>query len=291
MERMPTRILKFSNPTFDMEQTFTSGQCFRWNAHEGGGRYIGVVGGSILCMEARGACGYEVAVYGADMSDAALRRYLSLDVDYAVRQAVLARYDAFLKAAVASSGGIHLLRQDPFETLIAFILSGNNNIPKIKMSLEALCERFGEPIGTLEGRMYYAMPTAERLYAAGEDALSVRAIGYRKKAVYAACERIVTGKIDLEAPLSLSYELAREWFKAFYGVGDKIANCIVLFAYGKEEAFPVDTWVKKLLKVYYGVEKDHEAFIKSYFLEYPGYAQQLLFAHMRSSDRRGGSGA
>ena len=114
------------------------------------------------------------------------------------------------------------------------------------------------------------------------EALNVKAIGYRSKAVKLTCEAIVEENLDLSMPFKLSYESAQKWLMHFYGVGEKVADCVLLFAYKHDEAFPVDTWVKKVLGQLYDTHKNHSHFIREYFTAYAGIAQQYLFYYMRN---------
>lgn len=277
-----THHLEKSN--FDLFKTIDCGQCFRWS--HTGERFIGVVNKSILVIVEE-ASQYTVDVYGSPLSKSDLQHYFDLDTDYEPIYNVLMARDETLKKAVESGWGLRMMHQAPFETLISFILSSNNNIPKIKMTIEALAERFGEPLGTLEGQAFYAFPEVHPLAEASLEALNVKAIGYRAKSVSFTAKKIVEESLDLSVPFALTADAGRTWLKQFYGVGDKVADCILLFAYEKEEAFPIDTWVKKMLMTLYGVEKNHMDFIKHYFIAYPGVAQQLLFYYIRNIQNKG----
>jgi len=277
------KTIIINEPLFDIDKTLTCGQCFRFEKR--GDIYVGVVNRTVLAI-ALCEAGYSVDMYGEELSESEIRRYFDLDVDYAQILTSLSSIDDHMKEAVSFGSGIRLLNQDPFETLISFIISSNNNIPKIKMSIEALSEKFGSPIGMYDGLMYYAFPKVEALAEATEEALTVKAIGYRAKSVALTCRAIIEGSLDLLLPHVLTYAEAKIWLKQFYGVGDKVADCILLFAYGKTEAFPVDTWVKKMLGELYDVHKHYEGFIQSYFTVYPGIAQQYLFYYIRNLKNR-----
>ena len=273
------RTLFTSEPCLDMEKTLACGQCFRFENR--GGRMVGVVNRSLLVI-LQVPTGYEIEIYGEDLSDAFIRHYFDLDRDYEQLLSDISQVDVHMQNAVAFGRGIRILNQNPFETLISFIISSNNNIPKIKMTIEARAEKFGDPIGAYEGRVYYTFPTIADLADASEEALTVKAIGYRAKSVSLTSRAVVQGNLDIETPYQLNYDEGRTWLKQFYGVGDKVADCILLFAYGKNEAFPVDTWVKKMLGELYGVHENYERFIRAYFTVFPGIAQQYLFYYIRN---------
>ena len=282
MELKTLRTVELSIPDFDATKTFSCGQCFRWRQH--GRRFIGIISHSVISVDLNDIhhTGFNVTLYGDDLSDEALFTYFDGTRDYDAILKTLSLKDEHLSAAVYEGKGIRILNQDPFETLISFIISSNNNIPKIKMSIEALAERFGKRIGALEGMDLYAFPNAEDLHCADLEALNVKAIGYRAKSVKNTCDAIVLSHLDLFIPFNLDYEKAQKWLMQFYGVGEKVADCILLFAYGKDEAFPIDTWVKKVLGDLYGVQKGYGEFIKRYFTDFPGIAQQYLFYYMRN---------
>ncbi len=271
---------------FNPIATFECGQCFRWERHKEG--YIGVVENWIVSVQPKGA-DYVVSVLNDGKVQGVLERYFDCETDYLKMDEVLSQKDAHLKEAVSLYHGMRLLRQDPFETLMSFIISANNNIPKIKMAVTELSERFGDYLGTIEGRDYYSFPVAEVLANETLESLSVKGIGYRNKGVLNTCKRIVETSFNLEELKSMSFETARQELETFYGVGEKVANCVLLFSLDHREAFPIDTWMKRMLRELYGVEdhpKAYATFAKSYFTQYSGYAQQLLFYYMRQN--RGG---
>ena len=282
MELKPLRTVELKIADFDATKTFNCGQCFRWRQLEN--RHIGIIGHSALSIELDDIrqTKFNVTIYGEDLSDEALYTYFDGARDYRNILERLSKKDEHLSAAIHEGEGIRILNQDPFETLISFIISSNNNIPKIKMSIEALAEKFGKFIGTLEGLDLYAFPSVEDLHHADLEALNVKAIGYRAKSVKNTCDAIVFNQIDLSIPFKLAYKEAQTWLMQFYGVGEKVTDCILLFSYGKDDAFPIDTWVKKILGDLYGVQSGYSDFIKRYFIDFPGIAQQYLFYYMRN---------
>ncbi|MBM7561365.1 DNA-3-methyladenine glycosylase family protein [Fusibacter tunisiensis] len=273
---------------FDPKQTFECGQCFRWHLIDE--VYLGVVDGALLAVTPHDKASYRVTVLAGDLSEDRLYDYFDMSVSYADVIGTLAHKDQWLEKATQQGSGIRLLNQDPFETLITFIISANNNIPKIKMAVEALSEKFGHYIGTHKGRPYYAFPTVEALEKAEVVDLQVKGMGYRSKSIYKAVAQITSGNLDLKTPYDLSFDDAKTWLMTLYGVGGKVADCVLLFAYGHKNAFPIDTWMKKVLLNYYGIDgsqKQVEAFAKSYFSEYAGYAQQYLFDFIRNENKTG----
>lgn len=296
----------------NLRKTFDCGQCFRWNKIDGSANtYIGVVESSLVtaAQTADGAC---FSVISGDVSADFLENYFDKALDYnLMRREIIQNADCFsddfMKDATIHSEGMRLLRQDPFETLISFIISANNNIPKIKMCVEDLCTRFGTKIelskdakkqlkklgGGLSEKDYYSFPSPMQLSEAGLDKIAmIRAIGYRARGVYEASQKVAEGDLDL-ASICKNENLkgkkscacnildAMGRLKALYGVGEKVANCVALFGLGHREAFPIDTWVKKTLTEIYGIKKDFSKFVEKRFTVHPGLSQQFMFFYQR----------
>lgn len=267
---------------FNPYDTFECGQCFRWKMNDEG--YLGVVGKALL-MVREDHERFAVEVLIGEAPDEKLFRYFDGAQDYDAIKRHLSGKDQWLNFAVSSGGGIRLLNQEPFETLLTFILSSNNNIPKIKMAVQALCEKYGQVLGSYKGQIYYAFPTLDDLAKLSQEDFKLKGVGYRNKALYETVQKIYKEEIDLNAPFALDDFNAKAFLKSFYGVGDKVADCVLLFAYEKKNAFPVDTWVKKLLRTLYAVDdvqSEYERFAKTYFDLYGGYAQQYLFHYIRN---------
>ena len=257
---------------FNPEHVFECGQCFRWNLEDG--KYVGIAGGHVARVnwdESNSILTLEVS--GGDENF--WRHYFDLDTDYsAIKKAIIDK-QAKIESACEYGYGIRILNQDMFETLISFIVSQNNNIPRIKKCIEALCENYGEELGEIFGRKRYAFPTAKALAEAPVCELADLKLGYR-------CEYIVASAAKyLEEGSPSSYEE----LISYLGIGPKVANCIVLFGLHKVDAFPVDTWVKHIMNDMYGfVETDVKGmtrFAADKFGSYAGYAQQYLFYYYR----------
>lgn len=180
--------------------------------------------------------------------------------------------DETISLAAKAGGGIRIFRQDAWETLISFIISQNNNIPRIKKIIESLCVLLGE-----ERNGVYSFPSAERIAEAGIEGLAPIKSGFRAKYIVDAAEKVLSGEVSLERIAKSVYSEALAELKTIKGVGDKVANCVLLFGFGFYEAFPVDVWVKRVIEKYYG-----ESFDASSLGEYAGIAQQYLFYYERS---------
>ncbi|GHU38306.1 8-oxoguanine DNA glycosylase [Clostridia bacterium] len=265
--------IHFPRPAnFDLGEIFDCGQCFRFS---GNGVYEGVAFGRFIRVYAEGS---DIVLEGASEEDFNLvwRDFFDLDRNYSAAIEILSR-DPHIAAASAAAAGIRILRQDLFECLISFIISQNNNIPRIKKIVATLCENFGEPIDTAYGT-YYSFPDAQSIFSAGIDELSVIRAGFRSKYIIDACGKILSGEVDLEALRSLSTDDLIESLKKIKGVGVKIASCVALFAYGRFDAFPEDIWIKRVLKKYYPAGFD----ARNAFGEYAGLAQQYMYHYERN---------
>lgn len=262
----------FENPDFNLEHTFECGQCFRWDRNSDGS-YTGVVGNSIIKANENGKS-FNIECD----NDELVKTYFDLDRDYGEIKTKLSGIDDVLPKAIPEGEGIRLLKQNPWETLISFIISANNNIPRIKKIINSLCTNFGSKI---EGD-YYTFPDADVIALLTVKELDVIKSGFRAKYIIDAAQKVISGEVDLEKIYGMDTYSAREYLKQIKGVGNKVADCILLFAYQKFDVFPKDVWTKKVLHDLYGVEdKDFETFIVSHFGELAGFAQQYLFYYMR----------
>ena len=204
------------------------------------------------------------------------RKFFDLDRDYKKIFETLRR-DEIIKKASDFCPGIRILRQDPFECLISFIISQNNNIPRIKKITARLCENFGDKIIYNKDKIFYAFPRPDKLANLTLDDLDVIKSGFRAKYILDAVKKINSGEINLDLIYDLNTDDGAEYLKQIKGVGDKVAACVLLFAYNKLDAFPVDVWIKKVLAKYYPGDFDY----KNTFGEYAGVANAYLFYYER----------
>jgi N-glycosylase/DNA lyase len=203
-----------------------------------------------------------------------------MDGDYAKRKNKL-QCDEIIVKAITNGHGIRLLKQQPWETLVSFIISTNNNIPRIKKIIELLCENFGDKL-IHSNKIYYSFPTAETLAELNVTDLAVIRCGYRDKFIIDAAKKVASGEINLQKISNMSLEQGRSELKKVTGVGDKVAECVLLFAYQKYDAFPKDVWVKRVFDRLYSVdEEDIDSFVRDKFGDLCGLAQQYLFYYGR----------
>lgn len=252
----------------NLADTLDCGQCFRFAA-EGEGVFVGIAHGRLLRLTQT-----QEGILFHDLSPEEFHQtweeYFDLRTDYAACRKAFSE-DPTLAEAVAFAGGIRILRQDPFETLLSFLISQNNNIPRIKASIERICERFGEPLGGDR----FAFPSPQRLAALSPEDFSGLGLGYRDAYLCDCVRRIADGRLDLCAVARMELDDARQALRTVKGVGPKVAECVLLFGFGRTEAFPVDTWMKKALRLYYP-----QGFPERY--QPAGIAQQYLFHYMRT---------
>lgn len=176
--------------------------------------------------------------------------YFDLETDYGQFISRIGKRDRYLRQAADFGGGIRILNQDLWEVMVTFLISQNNNMKRIRRCVERLCENFGERRETDEGKTYYAMPGPEAL--SDVEALKDMGLGYRDKYIAALGAAVAEGTVDLDRLRGLKgQEKVHRELTDIYGIGDKVANCIQLFGLHQIDAFPVDTWVKKILERHY----------------------------------------
>lgn len=253
---------------FSLDQTLDCGQCFRFD-RDADGVWQGIAFGKKLICYTAGED--TVLLCSKEDYTAVWEDFFDLKRDYSAVAASLA-HDAEASSAAEIGRGIRILRQDKWETLISFIISQNNNIPRIKKIIGALCVSLGDPV---EGGGY-SFPTAEKILSAGEEGLAPIRAGFRVKYILDAAQRVHSGDIDLDGIAALPYEQAENELMRIKGVGKKVASCVLLFGYGYLSAFPVDVWVKRVIEKYYDADFDPIS-----LGEYAGIAQQYLFYRER----------
>lgn len=268
-------MITITTPDFDIRKIAESGQCFRLNADRDGG-YTLVAHGRVLRLRDT-ADGGEIECSEAEF-DALWRDYFDWDTDYAAIRAAADPEDAFLQRACDYGAGIRMLKQDPWEMLVSFIISQRKNIPAIKYCIEALCSRYGEGIESA-GARFYAFPTAERLAALDEEHFLACSLGYRAKYILSAARMVASGALDLAGIAALGDEALFSALLPVPGVGEKVANCVMLFGYHRLSRFPRDVWINRIEKNEYG-----GAFPLARYPDTAGALQQYIFYYARSAE-------
>ncbi len=279
-----TRWANIPCAPLDLPATLGSGQVFHWAASGRG--YAGLIGERSVYVEAT-PDGIRTRREDATL----VRTYFAVDHDLAAIHASF-RDDEPMRLALKYCGGMRILRQPEWECTATFITSSMKQVAHIRQISLRLRSRYGKAVPGPAGEVAYAYPSPEALAVAGETELKLCGLGYRAKTLAGAAEAVASGDVDLEAIRGLSDEEARAELMRLPGVGEKVANCVLLFAYGRLAAFPVDTWIDRILREKYLSKKRKvtpavmRGFAREYFGPNGGYAQQYLFHHARSSRRR-----
>lgn len=262
--------------SFDAAATLLGGQCFRWIRQ--GDRLCGTASGRYVEMKQDQG---RLTVFGAEKDEAerVWRVYLDLERDYDdIRRQVIA-LEPRLEPCAAFAGGIHILAQEPWEALCAFVVSQNNNIPRIRGIVSQLCMRWGAPAirgeQAAEESLRYAFPTPDALASATEAELRACGCGYRAPYLKALAQMAASGGVDFEAIRKAPIGEARERLRRLKGVGPKVAECALLYGFGRLECFPVDVWIRRALdSVLSGGTSLSDSPIA-------GVAQQYVFEYIR----------
>lgn len=266
-------------PPFDLASTLESGQAHRWQRE--GGWYWGVVHGNLIKIR-QNAMALEIysAPLPPDTLLDTLKNYFRLDDDLSLIYGEINR-DPRIDEMIRKYSGLRLLRQEPWECLVAFICSATSSIPRIASNMESIAEAFGDPV-SLHNRIRYTFPPAKKIAAAGEQALRDLRLGFRAKYLIQAATRVAEGLLDLDELKGVSYWDAKARLMEIPGIGAKIADCVLAFSLDKLEAFPIDRWVSRAIAEWYFDNqtlsyKETVTWAHSYYGRYAGYAQQYLF--------------
>lgn len=270
---------------FDIEQTLECGQCFHFNKIDDHEYAISAFGRLLHIMQ------NEKSIILYDTNETVFnevwRSYFDLDKDYAAIKEYLLKYDDKLNEAINAMGGVRILNQEFFETLMSFIISQNKQIPHIKQIVAAISQKYGKYLGTVSETDYYAFPDCNTLYKnAGEEAFRECKTGFRAPYLWDAVKKVHSGSIDETVLRSAGINECLDMLMTIKGVGNKVASCVALFSLGYYSAFPVDVWIKRMMeKMYYDGQdtpkKTIEEFAVSHFGDYGGYAQQYIFYYGR----------
>lgn len=281
---MDMKWSKLAAPGYDLAATLESGQVFHW--HREGDAFHGLIGDRPVWVRQPAPDLVEVEA-GAE---ALVSSYLALDHDFTKIRRTLPKGDTHLRRALRYAPGIRILRQPKWECLATFITSSMKQVAHIRQISLTLRERFGATITTREGVTLHAYPTPAALANAGEKALRECALGYRAGFLHQTAQLIASGEFDLEAVSALPDEEALLRLCELPGVGPKIAQCTLLFAYERLGVFPIDVWIERALRELYFPDAGAKVtsrmlkeFAHDHFGPYRGYAQQWIFHHARTS--------
>ena len=263
---------------FDPDRIADSGQCFRWEKTEPE-TYRIIAGKHCLYMTAAGNGQYEFDCSEEEFSSR-WQTYFDLEENYrSIRERIDPGEDSFLWQAAECEKGIRILRQDPWEMLITFIISQNRNIPAIRRSVELLAESCGEKKKDSRGKGYYAFPDPDALAALPDEKLADCKLGYRCRYAHAAAEAVLHGDIDLNKLPAEDEQTALRALTGLFGVGIKVASCVSLFGLHHINAFPIDVWMKRILEEQYPDGYPYEK-----YAPFNGIYQQYMFAYYRHKE-------
>jgi len=276
--------------SFRLKDIFECGQCFRWNKNDDGS-YIGVINNTVVKVQQ-----YEnrIEFTGSDNSEfeKVIKDYFDINTDYSNYKKDLIKVDQYMAESVEFGNGIRILNQDLWETIISFIISANNNIPRIKKIIENLSRTYGNKI-VFEEKEYYSFPTMQSLSKASIQDLRKLGLGFRDKRIFNTTKMIMSGKINLDGIKNMQdTDLMREKLLELDGVGPKVADCILLFALHRFDVFPIDVWVRRVMNDLYIHCTEEDRVNKREILKLAdekygkikGLAQQYLFYWKREEN-------
>jgi N-glycosylase/DNA lyase len=270
----------------DLENSINSGQVFLWKKWQN--NWYGIDGQNVLRVDKQG----KIKSYSKQKIDFFREKD---DVEKIIRSICK---DKITKYAVKKYQGLRLLRQDPFQCYISFIVSSNSNIQKIKFTLENICKKFGDRV-FFDGMEFFLFPEPKKLASALLEEIKNCGAGYRSKHIIEASKKVVSGEVNFECLKKSDYEQAKKTLCDVSGIGNKVADCILLFSLEKLEAFPLDRWMIRILEKHYSdifeldtkniTEKQYRILhekTREYFGPYSGYAQQFLFKMERENYKK-----
>lgn len=254
---------------FNLSQICESGQCFRMKP-KNNNTYSIIARGRYLEAEQREK---ECVFYCEEAEfEEFWKSYFNLEEDYTYYISQINPRDQYLKNAAEFGYGIRILQQDLWEMIVSFLISQQNNIVRIRRCIDNICEKYGEERINAYGEVYYTFPRPEALAVLEEDALKECNLGYRSRYVVRTAKNIVSGEVKLEEIRNMPYKQAKEELLKLFGVGEKVADCICLFALHHLQAFPVDTHINQALQHHY-----KRGFPKRRYKGFEGVLQQYIF--------------
>jgi N-glycosylase/DNA lyase len=277
MKKLPSKLK--NNFEINLDDTINSGQVFLWKKFDS--KWYGINGEKLLILEEK-----------LDTNCRDIHKFFRFNDDFQKIKKQLSK-DKVVKEAIRNFPGMRILRQDPFQCYISFVVSSNSNIPNIQTRLQRLCQMFGEK-KIIQGKEFFLFPKPEKLANASITNIGKCGLGYRSKYVKEAAIAVDKGIIDFPYLKKIDYQDAKDDLCQVFGIGKKVADCILLFSLDKLEAVPLDRWVLRILQKYYSKEfkietksitdKTYDELhdkIVDHFGKYAGYAQQFLFKNER----------
>ena len=274
-------MLKIKN-NFDLKSTITCGQIFRFS--ENNGEFIIIIKDRVVSLKEEND--YIVVESNNENNlKEVVEDYFDLKRDYDLIQKSILKRDKKLSDAIVFSKGLKMIHQDPFETLIAYIISQNNRVPSIANALNLISLNYGKKV-VFKGKDYYLFPTLDDLKNLSIGDFRNCKVGFRDKYLYEIIRAIENKSLELEKINDMNSIEALNYLVGFKGIGNKVASCILLFAYQKFDVYPIDTWVKKFMKDDYNIEgiSNIKKFTLETYKEYSGLAIQYMFNYKRNGE-------
>lgn len=276
-------MIKISNVDIDLNDTVTCGQCFRFKQNDDDS-FTMVLSDRVIRIKQENN---DLIIYSNNDDDLenVIISYFDLKTDYNKINKILIKKDSVLTESINCSKGFRILKQEPFEMLISYIISQNNNVKRIMKSVDLLSSKFGKKV-SFENECYYLFPTFDELSKIEIDDLKDIGLGFRDTYIISALNLIKNGTINLEKIYTMDTNEALEYLELVKGIGPKVASCILLFGYGKYDVFPVDTWVMHAMKkLYPNIKQSQKEIIKfahEKYGNYSGIALQYMYHYMRN---------
>lgn len=276
--------LKIEANYFNLKYTLECGQCFRWTKEDE--YYIGIIKDRVIKIKQEDSYLYILSSKEENL-EKVVKEYFELSRDYESIENRISKVDEYVKKAVSNTSGLRHLNQDLFETIISYIISANNNIPRISKSVNEISKRYGKKI-IFDNKEYYLFPTPAELKNVTIEEYRECGVGFRDKYIFNTVKEINEGNFNLDEIKELSTEVLRERLLSLMGIGPKVADCILLFSCGRQEVFPVDVWVERVMKKLYFKEanvskKEILKYSDENFGSDAGIIQQHLFYNIREN--------
>ena len=276
-------MLVLKNIDINLKDTVTCGQCFRFFVEEDNS-YTMILSDRVINIK-QDKKNLIIESNNENNLENIIKEYFDLNRDYSSLNKVIISKDKTLKKCINEALGFKILKQEPFEMLISYIISQNNNVSRISSSINYISSKFGTKI-IFKDKEYFLFPTYEQLKGIDIKTLNEAKVGFRDKYIINALDYIKSGKLDINKINELDTEQALIYLQEIKGIGPKVASCILLFGYSRFDVFPVDTWVKKAMASLYEdinpTQKEISKFAKEKYGEYCGLALQYMYHYMRN---------
>lgn len=277
-------MIKLQNFDINLKDTITCGQCFRFY-EENDGSFTIILKDRVINIKNDEYNNLFIESDNEENLEEIIIDYFDLERNYDEINQILLKKDKTLNKCIKDSKGLKILKQEPFEMLISYIISQNNKVSRISNSVNYLCERYGKKV-VFRNKEYYLFPTIDQIKNISLEVLKESKVGFRDKYILSVIENINNGNLNIESITNMNTNDALEYLEKMKGIGPKVASCILLFGYSRFDVFPIDTWVKKAMSVLYSdigqSQKNISEFAKEKYGEYCGIALQYMYHSMRN---------